>query len=179
MELPVPALRPISRRARALRSVLALALVYGNVAVLNAQFAVVYEWVPALPVIDLLADPFYLFGMFDDYERDARELVVEGYVAGAHEWIRLDGADFFPGSVADRQIWAQGRRKLGELLTDEMMEDEQRCLLSRIRARHNRLHPERQIEKVRVGHLSWEKSAQGHEAKRVRSEEEMVIWYEE
>jgi hypothetical protein len=135
--------------------------------------------VPALPVIDLLAEPFYLFGMFHSYEPDARELIVRGFDARTGVLRTLDAAEFFPGSVPDRQIWAQGQRELGELILDEEQRREQLRLLRRIRERHNRLHPDHRVTRVQVGHLSWPRSPQGHEAERARGAETFELWYGE
>jgi hypothetical protein len=65
--------------------VLAGLLVYFNVAAINAQFAANFPRIPALPVIDLLVDPFFLFGMFNGYARDVSELSIQGL--GRKGWL--------------------------------------------------------------------------------------------
>ena len=145
------------------------------VAVGNAQFAANYAHVPALPVIDLLADPFFLFGMFNGYQREVQELALQGQREGA--WVPLAAAEFFPGPAHEHALWAQASRRVGELLTPRAIVRERARFLERIRLRHNALHPERRVERVRVGFLTWPKSRAGRDALRTKGRENFVLDY--
>lgn len=158
-------------------SVLAALLVYFNVAALNAQFAANFPGIPALPVIDLLVDPFFLFGMFNGYERTASELTIQGL--RGDDWQALSAREFLPGPPAEHALWTQASRKLGELLPERVVLKERARFLERIQARHNRLHPERTVARVRIGILSWPKSSQDHETLRVPGQETFTLLYEQ
>lgn len=162
-------------RLRLGHTLLAASIVYLNIAALNAQFAANYAHVPALPVIDLLADPFFLFGMFNGYQREVQELALQGQREGA--WVPLAAAEFFPGPAHEHALWAQASRRVGELLTPRAIVRERARFLERIRLRHNALHPERRVERVRVGFLTWPKSRAGRDALRTKGRENFVLDY--
>jgi hypothetical protein len=161
---------------KAFLSLLALLLVYFNIAAINAQFAVNFPSLPELPVIDLLVDPFFLFGMFNGYERDATELSIQG--------LRRDGfqplakAELLPGPASEHALWAQASRSVGQLLPARVILAERARFLERIRERHNRLHPDAPVTRVRVGLLRWKRSRLGRSALREPGKETFILLYE-
>lgn len=173
------ALPPCGKRA--LRSAVAALLIYGNaVALLQA---------PALRAAGLtvpapmwLRDAFLLHGMFTSFSRYNSELFLvglrtdRGVIGDRGRWVPLRLRDHFAarygvmftqlfamhhwdvhGPSAQRRAWA--------------------ALAARIRARHNRMQPERPISAVRFGSLEWPQDPRGYRAR--KAEARPRIWYDE
>jgi hypothetical protein len=146
-------------------SAFALLVVYGNLAVIfNTEKLGLPDW-PSLPRPFALHDAFLLFGMFSDYSDQSFDFFVLGRRKAeptrAAEWVELALREHFPlrypivytqlvaphhwdmlGDGAQRRAWAE--------------------LATRIRARHNRLHPDQPIDGVRIGVVKFPQSPLGY-----------------
>ena len=172
----------LSRPGRWLRTALAVWVIYGNLAILNSQYAKRFDWLPRFPVVELFVDVFYLFGMFHSFNPEARELAVQGLPLDAPEdgeWVRLEPDEFFIGERGRQESYAVAYRQVGSLIPERIIRTERARVLRRVRTRHNRLHPDNPMKKVRIGGYSWPKSPDGWEAGRVVGQEQLSIWYTE
>jgi hypothetical protein len=105
-----------------------------------------------------MGDAFLLFGVFHDFERVNREVVVEVFAeprgGGGASWVRVDAALYVPVPPAerDRRLWADARK--GDLSFRSA--DEARAFFGRkLMDRFERLEPGRRALAVRVASLTW------------------------
>lgn len=165
--------------AKAALSLVAAALLYGNVAVLLGPVERRFPALPRLPAPALPADFFKIFGVFSTYERVNRELVMEGLAElpdGRREWVRLDLDEHFPAARGEQQtrVWAD--RSLGPL--SRTHRESQQFVMDRVKERENRLRPERRIVTVRVVAEVWPRRTEGWTAGRDPATVQRVTWYE-
>ena len=169
------------RGKRVLLNAVAALLIYGNaVALLQA---------PALRTAGLtvpaplwLQDAFLLHGMFTSFSRYNSELFLvglrtdRGVTGDRGRWVPMRLRDHFAAryGVTFTQLFAMHH-------WDIHGRAEQRrawvALAARIRARHNRMKPERPISAVRFGSLEWPQDPRGYRAR--KAEALSRIWYDE
>ena len=167
------------RPAKAALSLLAAALLYGNLAVLLDPVERRYPALPRLPAPALPADFFKIFGVFSSYERVNREVVMEGLAElpdGRQEWVRLDLDEHFPAARGEQQSRVWANRSLGPL--SRTHRQGQQFVMDKVKERENRLHPERRIVAVRVYTEVWPRSTGGWTEERDPATVQRVTWYE-
>jgi hypothetical protein len=173
------------RIKRWLCSALALLVIYGNVAVtLHPSKLGLGPHVPALPRSFALLDAFLIPGMFSGYTTYNYDFVIEGQrsqsgrIKDRGQFIELPLPDHFPlrypitytqlfaahhwdmlGPSAQRGAWAVYGRK--------------------IKARHNRLHPEARITRLRFGILAYPQDPRGYRAAKHDGRTWKKLWYAE
>lgn len=167
---------------RGLMGIVALALLYGNAAVALAPPPLRRIGL-AIPAPDGVRDAFMLTGMFNSYSVYNRDFVLAGLPQYSEDrspkgWFKLPLREYFPqragitftqvfaahhwdahGRAAQRRAWA--------------------TLAAKIRRRHNRLHPERPITRVRIGALRWPISPLGYRALKTREHTTPELWFSE
>lgn len=162
----------------------ALLVIVGNsyVAVQPGRWAS-SQWNP-LPHSRALRDMFLLPGMFSTYSRKN----VDPFIGGKRtdtgderdrgQWVRLEVSEHFPHrngvnftriyAMHHRDMWgAEGQRRAWAQTAE------------RIRHNHNRLHPDRPIERVRFGLLWWPKSPAGYRVRKTAKEIETQTLFAE
>ena len=156
------------RARRWLLNALAMALIYGNAAV-ALQPPALRRLSLRVPRAGFVVDAFLITGMFSSYSLTNSDLFIlgrrthSGLVEDRGLWIQLRVREHFPQrhGVIFTELFAahhwdmHGRRGQQEAW---------RFLARRIRAHHNRLHPERAVASVRFGSVQWPQSPLGYRA---------------
>jgi hypothetical protein len=163
--------------------VLAAVVLYGNAAV-ALQPHPLRKLGLGLPRTNGLTDAFLMTGMFSSYQTRNADMFLAGERTSTGDegdrgrWIRLRIREHFParqgvvftqlfavrhwdvhGRVAQRRAWVG--------------------LAARIRARHNRLHPEAPIARVRFGQIDWPQDPRGYRAGKRAPNVRATTWYED
>ena len=172
-----------SRLRRALLNALAVFLLYGN-AVVALQPPRLRRAGFELPAPRWLRDTFLMSGMFTTFSDTNLDMFItglrtdDGDPATRRQWVRIAIREHFPdrhgvtftklfamhhwdarGRSAQRGAWIQMAQK--------------------IRARHNRLHPESRVERVRFGSVQWPQSPLGYRAAKRPGALQTRTWFEE
>jgi len=173
-----------SRARRLAISVLAVVIVYGNLAVtFNARRAGL-GWLPRVPCPIALRDAFLIPGMFGSFVPLNFDCLIQGQPltpAGEPDrgrWVTLSLREHFPlreSMTLVHLLAAHHRDMLGR--------GGQRAAWAhyagKIRARHNRRHPEAAITRVRFGAESFPQSPDGYRAAKSPAVTSFQIWFEE
>ena len=166
---------------RWLLNAVALFLIYGNaVAVLQAPALRPFGLSAIAPL--WLRDAFLLHGMFTSYSRNNGDLFIAGLrtptgtLGDRGSWVPLKLRDHFAArhGVTFTQLFATHHWDIHGLSAQR---EAWSGLAARIRARHNRLHPDRPIARVRFGSEEWPQSPRGYRARKQQARAR--IWYEE
>jgi hypothetical protein len=155
---------------RALMNAIACVILYGNAAMaLQPPSLQGKRW--SLPIPAAARDAFLLNGMFSSYSLRNLDFFVFG--------LRTD-----TGAIEDRRRWVKLRlrdhfgQRHGVTFTQffvahhwdmhgaRAQRDGWALLAHKIRERHNRLHPDRTISRVRLGTEDWPQSAEGFRARK-------------
>jgi hypothetical protein len=176
---PPVALGPLRR---ALMSALAISIIYGNLAVvLNPEKLGFPGW-PALPRPFAIQDAFLIPGMFSGYARYNFDMVLQGQrtedgrAADRGRWIDLPLHEFFPqrDAIVYTQLFAAHH---WDMLGDREQRRAWAELARRIERRHNRLHPDAEIRRVRFGTLNFPLSPDGYRAAKIEGKTWSELWY--
>jgi hypothetical protein len=161
--------------------VVAACIVYGNLATVFQPSKLGLRGWPGLPAPMALLDAFLMTGMFSDYTRFNSAFVVTGQLIHGPErghWIALDVKEHFPQrtGITYTQLWAAHHWDVH----GQRAQREAWALLARkIRARHNRLHPEHAVSRLRLGALRWPISPQGYWTAKQPQHTRAQVWFEE
>jgi hypothetical protein len=128
-----------------------------------------------------LYDTFILFAVYSQRVTLNTDSEIYGITAPSAEWpegevIKLDVADYFPF----RPMAVQGRILAVRhqfMYGSEGQQAAWKALVAKIRARYNRLHPGKPVEKIVLVQLYWPRHEGGPEITRIG--EELVILYSE
>jgi len=162
---------------------LALFVLYGNAAV-ALQPRVLHRKSIGLPRPDWVTDAFLMTGMFGSYVTRNADLFIgglrtdDGRARDRGRWIPLDVREHFPArlGVAMTQLFVM---RHWDTYGAVAQHHAWRGLAARIRARHNRRHPEAPVARVRFGQIDWPQHPAGYRegkrAPRVRA----TTWFEE
>lgn len=147
------------RRTCAMATVVAVLLVYFNIAALFRSSGMRVE----LPRPWFASSLFQIFSLFGYYteENYGYELQVRraGEVDG---WYEINPYDFFP------QTLGEANRRLNFYSYHGQSERKARTygvMADRIKLRHNRVHPDEPIDRVQIYLVEWPKSSDGYMAK--------------
>jgi hypothetical protein len=166
---------------RWLLNAVALFLLYGNaIAVLQAP-ALRALGVPSIAPV-WLRDAFLLHGMFTSYSRYNSDLFLAGLrthtgtLGDRGRWVPMRLREHFAArhGVTFTQLFATHHWDIHGPAAQRAAWN---GLAARIRARHNRLHPQRPIARVRFGSEEWPQSPLGYRVGKDRAISR--IWYEE
>ena len=174
-------LRPRSRALRWTLNGLGALILYGNVAVIFQPAMLGLGGLPRLPLPFVLEEAFLLPGMFGGYATEHSRCLIEGLRSagqGQQGWLAIPVQEHFPERLAVASLQLSAVR-FREALGRSGQQRAWRMMARKIRLRHNRLHPDRQVERVRFGVMRWPQSADGYWAlarsRHVRHE----LWYQE
>jgi hypothetical protein len=175
--------RPGGKTLRALRNAVALLIVYGNVVVALQPHALRRMGL-VLPRPVFIQDAFLIPGMFSSYSLTNSDLILQGErtqtgrQGDRGRYIDLDLREHFVArhGVVFTQLFAAHH-------WDVYGPAEQRkawaFLAQRIRERHNRLHPDAKIAKVRFGSVEWPQDPGGYRAAKQPGALQPREWFSE
>jgi hypothetical protein len=162
---------------------LAIFILYGNVAV-ALQPPPLAKAKLGLPHPAWMHDAFLMTGMFSSYSKRNADVFIggertqEGREQDRGKWIRLPVRDHFPdrhGVVFVRLFAAHHWDVFGPKAQKRAWKE----LAKRIRARHNRLHPDAPILRVRFGQVDWPQSSRGYRARKSADTVRVQTWHED
>jgi hypothetical protein len=175
--------RRAQRWQRCLMNALAIFIIYGNLSVTFQPKRVGLPQLPGLPCPVALRDAFLIPGMFSSYLPLNFDHVLQGERLrrdGSRDpgaWITLSLSEHFPlrpsmtlvhllaahhrdmlGAAGQRQAWALYAEK--------------------IKDRHNRLHPDAKVGRVRIAAESFPQSPKGYRAGKNAATTSFQVWFE-
>jgi hypothetical protein len=162
---------------------LALFVLYGNAAVALQPRALARMGI-GLPRTAWLTDAFLMTGMFGSYVTRNADLFIGGvrtHDGRAHDrgrWIPIDVSEHFPARLGVAMT---------ELFVVRHWDTHGRAsqlnawigLAARIRAHHNRLHPDAPVARVRFGQVDWPQHPDGYRAGKRAPRIRTTTWFEE
>jgi len=158
-------------------SVVALAIVYANLAVMLNPYLRRVD--AALPLPWIASDMFILFGVFSYYETQNHEMTIWGLAknpaTGATYWKALPTADYMPQFRGEQHTRLWAGRHYGSLDRDRHWRAWQ-FQGRRILERYNRLNPHDPITQVALQSASWPRSLDGFYASRSAETETRQYW---
>lgn len=163
--------------------VLTAVVLYGNAAV-ALQPHPLRKLGIGLPRTNGLTDAFLMTGMFSSYLTRNADMFLAGErtSAGRDEdrgrWIRLRIGEHFPArqGVVFTQLFAVRHWDVHGRMAQRRAWIE---LAARIRARHNRLHPDAPIARVRFGQIDWPQDPRGYRAGKQAPNVRATTWYQD
>jgi hypothetical protein len=178
-----PDARGPSIAMRAVMTVVTLTLAYGNAAVALGPPALL-KLNLTLPAPDLVRDVFLMTGMFNSYSERNVDFVLTGKrsARGLREdrgrWIRLPLREHFPQrhGITYTQLFAAHHWDVHGLAAQRKA---WAVMAAKVRARHNRLHPDRHVQSVRFAATDWPISPQGYRALKSSDASRPRIWFSE
>jgi hypothetical protein len=171
------------RRVRLARNLLALLILYGNAAVALQPPALRHLGL-SIPRPSWVHDAFLMTGMFGSYSVTNGDFVLEGRrtqqgtEASRGQWIALRLREHFARrhGVTFTELFAAHH---WDVLGREAQREAWAFLARRIRERHNRLHPDLPVDRVRFGSESWPQSRLGYRAGKASGPVSLELWFEE
>jgi hypothetical protein len=170
------------RVTRAWMSALALFVVYGNIAVVfNPEKLGLRGW-PSLPRPFALHDAFLIPGMFSSYATFNFDYLLvglrteTGYMADRGKWITLDYREHFPErfAIVFTQLFAAHQ---SDMLGAEGQHAAWSALSTKIKAHHNRLHPNERIRRLRIASVNYPLSPLGYRGAKTPETSRAELWY--
>jgi len=162
---------------------IALALLYGN-AMVALQPPELEPLGLYIPHPTFVQDAFELTSMFTSYSTMSEDYVLfgkrtqEGLAGDRGSWIRLPLTDHFPrrhGFTTMHLYVPFPARIDGDAGRNRAWS----VLARKIRANHNRLHPDRPVELIRIDALQWPADPRGFRAGRAPGKMQERMWFSE
>jgi hypothetical protein len=180
----------MSRVRRSAMSLIAVLILYGNAALIFNPQKLGLPLPNPWPRPFALVDAFLLTGMFTSFTSENMDFVIGGrrqvqasMLASDNkpEWIVLSLNEMLPGRLGIKFTQILAARHW-DMLGVKAQHAAWHEAAQKIRARHNRLHPDRPIDAVRFGAMSWPLSADGYRAAKPRgadskSSRNYADWY--
>ncbi len=163
-------------------SAVALLIAYGNLAVILHPSKFGLGTLPGLPRPPAIHDAFLVTGMFNSYTEENLELFLEGETTGEGStrtrWMAISVSEHFPQrrAVAYTQLFAPHH---WDMYGPEAQREAWAGMARRIRARHNRLHPDQPVARVRFGTNVWPQHPAGYDAARRPGQTDRRLWFSE
>jgi hypothetical protein len=170
------------RAARALMSAIAVFVIYGNLAVtFNPEKLGLVGW-PALPRPFALHDAFLIPGMFSGYSTYNFDFLLvglrteRGRERDRGAWIELPYEEHFPlrYPIVYTQLFAAHH---WDMLGEAGQRDAWAALSVKIKAHHNRLHPDAPIARLRIGSFDFPLSPLGYRGAKTAESARAELWY--
>jgi hypothetical protein len=170
------------RAARCFMSAIALLIIYGNLAVIfNTEKLGLRGW-PALPRPFALHDAFLITGMFSGYADHNFDFFLAGHRSyeGRNQdrgaWLALDLQEHFPlrYPIVYTQLFAAHQ---WDMLGEATQRAAWAALAAKIKAHHNRLHPEAPIDRLRFGCIDFPQSPLGYRGAKTDASSWIEPWY--
>jgi hypothetical protein len=177
---PLP--RHTTTARRVLLSLLTLGVLYANVAVMLSYWRVPCPQALRPPAPAWVGDAFLIFGVFSRSERVNRELMLWSVPPGSgdrpQDWHYLRVGDYMPYKPGEQTIRAwHGRQQA--LWGDEAQRAAWARMARQVRLRHNRLHPDRPIQRVAIGEAVWPIGPAGFRAGKQPEQTQFLVWFTE
>jgi hypothetical protein len=163
-------------------SAIAILVVYGNLAVtFNPDKFGLVGW-PALPRPFAVHDAFLIPGMFSGYVNYNFDFMLMGERTNGGRasdrgmWIELPYKEHFPlrYPIVYTQLFAAHH---WDMLGQEGQRRAWVDLSARIKAHHNRLHPDAPIRRLQIGSLNFPLSPLGYRAAKRPETTQAELWY--
>ena len=127
---------------------------------------------------------FLLPGMFSGYSTNNLDLIIKGRLADTslpeeERWISLRRKEHLPRLLNTEytRMWISHERGM---LGKRAQKEGWKTMTAKIRDRHNRLHPDRPIDGVRLGVHSWpQQPGGGYRANKTVEQTKLHTWYED
>jgi hypothetical protein len=170
------------RAARTLMNAIALLVIYGNLAVtFNTEKLGLRGW-PALPRPFALHDAFLIPGMFSGYSTYNFDFLLAGLrtergrASDRAQWIALPISEHFPSRypIVYTQLYAAHH---WDMLGQQGQHAAWVALSAKIKAHHNRLHPDAPIARLRIGSLDFPLSPLGYRGAKTPENSRAELWY--
>jgi hypothetical protein len=173
----------LSASRRWILSAIALGLLYGN-AMVALQPPQLEAFGIFIPHPKAVRDAFVLTAMFLTDSPKNEEYVIHGLrtQTGRAEdrggWIRLPLTDHFPHrhGITSMHLYVPYPEAIGG---EAGRQRAWALLAAKIRANHNRLHPDQPVAQVRIGSLEWPKDPRGFHAGKAPGTTMLRIWFTE
>jgi hypothetical protein len=162
---------------------LAAFILYGNAAVALQPHAFARMGI-GLPRTAWLKDAFLMTGMFSSYVTRNADLFLAGErtqtgrSSDRGRWLRLSIREHFParhGVVFTQLFVVRHWDTLGRSAQRRAWVE----LAATIRARHNRLHPDAEVARIRFGQIDWPQDPRGYRAAKRAPNVRATTWFEE
>jgi hypothetical protein len=171
-----------SRAVRVAMSLLALLVIYGNIAVIFDPEKLGLSGWPWLPRPVALHDAFLITGMFSGYSDYNFDLVLlaersqDGRSVDRGQRIVLPLAEHFPQRypIVYTQVFAAHH---WDMLGEQAQQAAWAALAAKIKAHHNRLHPEARVVRLQIGTYNFPQSPNGYRAGKSPSNGWSELWY--
>jgi hypothetical protein len=168
---------------RWIMSAIALALLYGN-AMVALQPAELLELGLFIPHPEAVRNAFVLTAMFASDLPQNEDYLIQGRLAPAdiaddqERWITLPLGEHLPRRhpITTMEIYAPYPQAIGG---EPARQRAWTVMAHKIRARHNRLHPDIPVEQIRFGALQWPKDPRGYRAREVAGQTWLQLWFKE
>jgi hypothetical protein len=159
-------------------SVLALVVIYGNLAVTFQPRKLGLPKLPGLPRPFAIHDAFLIPGMFSGYTPFNFDFFIEGQGQLDTPFFALRIEEHFPlrHAITYTQLFAV---RHWDMLGSSGQRAAWRELADKIKARHNRLHPDRKIARLRFGAVTFPQHTAGYRAGKTAESSWRYIWYAE
>lgn len=157
-------------------SALAVLVVYGNLAVTFQPAKLGLPGAPGLPRTVALHDAFLLPGMFSGYSPFNFDFFIEGQRDPDSAFFELPLREHFPlrQAITYTQLLAAHHM---DILGASGQRAAWAVMAQKIKARHNRLHPELRIARLRFGVLTFPQSSGGYRAAKNAPSSRRYLWY--
>jgi len=167
-----------------------LFLIFGNVAVVFHPGKYGLKDVKGLrsylpkPASRAIHDMFLMTGMFSSYSTNNLDLIIQGHLSDADwlpaddRWVDLNIKEHLPRTLGTEytRLWVSHHKST----FGKKAQKEGRAVFAvKIKARHNRLHPEQPIDGVRLGVESWRQQASGYRAGKTPENTKFYSWHED
>lgn len=162
-------------------SLIAAVIVYGNAAVIFNPHKLGLPLPNPWPRSFALHDAFLMTGMFTSFSTENVDFVLGGRripraPEQKPEWIVLSLNEMIPGRLGIKFTQLLVARHW-DFLGVEVQRQQWKQAAKKIVARHNRLHPERPIDAVRIGTMEWPLSPHGYRAAKPKTGAHYRDWY--
>ena len=172
-----------TRARRLLMDALALAILYGNLAV-ALQPPGLRRLGVAVPRSAFVVDAFLMTGMFSSYSSYNSDYFIlglrtdDGLAEDRGKWMQLRVREHFPQrhGVVFTELYAAHH---WDMQGDTGQRQAWRFLAKRIREHHNRLHPSRAVDRVQFGSVQWPQSPLGYRAAKKPQAMRTRTWFSE
>lgn len=171
---------PLTWLRKVVMSAIAIVIVYGNLSMIFNPSKLGVPLPNPWFMTRTIQDAFLLTGMFSSYADQNIDFVIGGrtvpQASGEQpKWIVLDLNEMIPGRMGIKFTQLLVARHW-DILGKRAQEAAWHQAAKKMRARHNRLHPDQPIDAVRLGVMRWPLSPDGYRAAKPKKSP-YLDWY--
>jgi len=136
------------------------------------------------PASRAVHDMFLMTGMFSSYSTNNLDLIIRGHLSDADwlpeddRWVDLTIKEHLPRTLGTEytRLWASHHKNT---FGKKGQQAARAVFATKVRERHNRLHPEQPIDAVMLGVETWRQQPEGYRAGKSPTTTKFHNWYEE